>query len=121
MEEEMNQNQCQCGEDNCQCEAKDCAKECSVRGYDILALVFCICPITVSIFGIDYHNASGMLHEALKMLAFLAFPFVSAVLSLKKSDKCRTLGPIVFTTVFILAVVYAVILMVGIADGGKLF
>ncbi|MBP3846408.1 hypothetical protein J6I39_01525 [bacterium] len=127
MAEEMNQNcdcaenNCQCEEQNCQCDSKDCAKECSVRGYDVLALIFCICPIAVSIFRIDYQNPDNMLQLAFKMLVFLAFPFISAVLSLKKSDKCRTFGPIVFATVFILAVVYAVIMFLGISDGGKLF
>lgn len=121
MEEEMNQNQCECGENNCQCEEHNCSKECSVRGYDILALIFCIYPIAISIFGIDYHSADVMVQTGVKMLSFLAFPLISAIISLKKSDKCRTHGSIVFTAVFILLVVYSVILLVGFTDGGKLF
>ena len=49
MEEEMNQNQCECGENNCQCEEHNCSKECSVRGYDILALQFQFLGLTITV------------------------------------------------------------------------
>lgn len=93
----------------------------STVGYDICGLIFCIYPIFTAIFGIDYHNADEILHTALKMLAYCALPFAIAKIGLNKKNIGRTLSPVLFSVVFVLIVIFAVILLIGFADGGKLF
>ena len=110
-EEELKQ------EVNCE----NCEKSISLIGYDILALIFCICPILASIFTIDYHNPNNIVQTAGKMFIYALFPFIISVLGMKRADKAKTISNNVFSFVFVLLVVYFVILLVGFADGGKLF
>ena len=125
-EEEIMQNENN-QQENCEqnCEQK-CEKECctngfSTVGYDICGLILCIYPILTTIFAIDYHDANEIVQTGLKMLLFCAIPFAIAKIGLKKSNVTKSLSSLLFSVIFVLIVVYAVILLIGIADGGQLF
>lgn len=104
-------------EENCE----NCQKVISLVGYDLLALIFCVCPILTSIFAIDYHNANNIVQTAGKMFVFALFPLIISIIGLKNADKAKTISHVVFSIIFVLLVIYFVILLVGFADGGKLF
>ena len=110
-------------EENMQCENcadKNCNNNCLI-GYDLCALVFCFYPLVTSIFGIDYNNASVMLQTSFKMIIFALFPFAISIVGLKKSKTNKTISPAIFSLVFIIMLIYAVLILVGITDGGQLF
>lgn len=110
------------------CENCEQTSDISLIGYDICALVFCIFPIMTTIFTIDYHNPNNIVQTAGKMFLYALFPLIITMIGVKNankakkiSDKAFTISNSVFSFVFILLVVYFVILLVGFADGGKLF
>lgn len=103
------------------CAGRKCGNDDCLVCYDICALVFCIFPLLTSVFGIDYHDANSIVQTAFKMLVFSLFPLAVSLIGLKKSDKFRTISPAVFSFTFVLILVYAVILLIGLTDGGQLF
>lgn len=121
-EEEIMQNENN-QQENCEykCEKECCTNNFSTVGYDICGLIFCFYPILTTIFEIDYHDANEILRTALKMLVYCALPFVIAKIGMNKQNITKTLSPVLFSVVFVLIVIYSVILLIGFADGGKLF
>lgn len=103
------------------CTDEKCSKDNCLIGYDICALIFCVFPLLTSIFGIDYHNANNIVQSAFRMLVYSVFPLAITIISLKKSDKFKTISSAVFSFLFVLMLVYGVLLLIGFVDGGKLF
>lgn len=93
----------------------------STLAYDICALVFCVCPLLITIFTIDYHNANIIVQSAGKMLAFSLFPFAIALIGIFNKDMKNETSHIALSAVFLLDIVYLMILLIGFLDGGKLF
>ena len=111
-EEEMNQ---------CNCQECNCEKKHSTKPYDILAIIFCICPVLALLFTIDFHNATNIVQTACKAILLSIFPLVISVIGIKDTERENHTSHIANTTVILIDVIYAMILLIGFLDGGKLF
>ncbi len=100
---------------------KTAAKHGTTIAYDICALVFCLCPLLTTIFGIDYHNANNIVQTAGKMFALSLFPLAIALIGIFNKKASNETSHIALATVFILEIIYLMILLIGFLDGGKLF
>ena len=111
-EDEMNQ---------CNCQECACEKKRTTKPYDILAIIFCICPVLVMLFSIDYHNATTIVQTAGKAILLLIFPLVISIIGIKDTERENHTSHIANTVVCMIFIIYAVLLLIGLLDGGKLF
>lgn len=110
-------NQCQCE----QCSETNCCKSRTTFPYDLCAMIFCVCPVLTSLFTIDFHNPDSIVHTAIKAIAFSLFPLAISIIGIKDTERKNDSSHIALTVVILLEIVYAMILLIGFLDGGKLF
>ncbi len=117
-EEEM--NQCECQECQC-CEEQKTPKKRTTTPYDICAIIFCIFPVLAELFTINFHDASSILHQSLKALELSLFPLVIAIIGVCENERKNDTSHIALTFVIMIDIIYAMILLFGFLEGGKLF
>lgn len=113
-EEEM--NQCQCEEHNC-----ECAKKCTTAPYDICSIIFCIFPVLAELFTINFHEPTSIVKASVKALVLSLFPLAISIIGVKDKERENHTSHIALTAVIMIDVIYAMILLIGFLDGGKLF
>lgn len=116
-EEEMNQCECQ----ECQCEEFKNPSARTTTPYDICAIIFCIFPVLAELFTINFHDASSIVQTSLKALELSLFPLVISIISAFEHERKNDSSHIALTVVILIDVIYAMILLIGLLDGGKLF
>lgn len=108
------EKQCNCEENKCECGHTTFA-------YDLCAIIFCICPVLALLFTIDFHNANNIVNTAIKALAFSLFPLAISLIGIKEKERKNDSSHIALTLVVIIDIIYAMILLFGFLEGGKLF
>ena len=105
----------------CNCQECNCEKKHSTKPYDILAIIFCICPVLALLFTIDFHNATNIVQTACKAILLSIFPLAISIIGIKDTERENHTSHIANTTVILIDVIYAMILLIGFLDVGKLF
>lgn len=116
-EEEM--NQCQCEE--CQCEGNKVTERRTTTPYDICAIIFCIFPVLAELFTINFHDATNIVQTSIKALELSLFPLVIAIISAIEKERKNDTSHIALTVVIMIDIIYAMVLLFGFLEGGKLF
>ena len=111
-EEEM--NQCECEEHKCECKHTTFA-------YDLCAMIFCVCPVLTLLFTIDIHNADNMVQTALKGILLLIFPLAISLIGINEKERKNNSSHIALTMISMIYIIYAMVLLFGFLEGGKLF